>query len=174
VAAQTWSHTKESRRLVLAVKAFDEVGKVKIGQIVAVIGQKNFVFAQVFLDSFQSLADIRFGACVNKSDCPVVNIRVEHLQLFSAIRKHEIIGKKLRVIDEVILDGLRAIAQAKDEIFVAEVSVIFHYVPQDWPIPYVNHRFRDALTGLSNSHSESAAEQDYFHVLTAFLPNFSP
>ena len=82
MAAQTRPHTKESRRLVLAVKTFDEVGKVKIGEIIAVIGEKNFVFAQIFLNSFQPLADIRFGACVNKSDCPVVDIELNTCNCF--------------------------------------------------------------------------------------------
>ena len=47
---------------------------------------------------------------------------------------HEIVGDRLVVVEEVLLDAVRPVAQAQDEVLVPEVRVVAHDVPEDRPV----------------------------------------
>jgi hypothetical protein len=90
-------------------------------------------------------------------------------QLNLPIAHHEIVRRGFLVREKVILDVSSAIAEAQNEFFVAEVSIIFHYVPQNRPVPYRHHWFGDTFGDLTEPHTHPAAKQDHFHDLPPFL-----
>jgi hypothetical protein len=55
------------------------------------------------------------------------------------MREHEIVGDFFLVVQEVLLDDVAAIAEAEDEVLVAEVRVVLHHVPENRPIPDGHH-----------------------------------
>src|SRR5262249_3496301 len=56
-----------------------------------------------------------------------------------------------------------AIAQAQDELLVAEVRVVAHEVPQNGPHPDVDQGLRNGIGVLAQARSESTAEKNDFH-----------
>src|SRR5260370_41411729 len=67
-------------------------------------------------------------------------------------------------MEEVLLNGIGAVAQAQDEVLVAEVRVILHDVPQNRPVTNGNHGLGDIISILPQAHSESAAKDNDFHL----------
>ena len=77
--------------------------------------------------------------------------------------EHEVVGEGLVVVQEVVLDGRRAVAQAEDEVAVPEVRVVAHHVPQDRPVADGHHRLGQRLRVLAQAQPEPAAEEDDLH-----------
>ena len=67
VAASAWPDAQESRGLVLLLKRADQIRKIKIREIVAIVGEKHFFTIQIFLDGLESLANIGVGAGIRKT-----------------------------------------------------------------------------------------------------------
>ena len=57
----------------------------------------------------------------------------------------------------------RPVAQAEDEVAVAEVGVVAHDVPQDRPVADRDHRLGDRLAVLAQAQPAAPAEQDDLH-----------
>src|SRR5258708_36533406 len=67
-------------------------------------------------------------------------------------------------MEEVLLNGISAVAQAQNEVLVAEMRVILHDVPQNRPVTNGNHGLGDIISILPQAHSESAAKDNNFHL----------
>src|SRR6266436_7926093 len=67
-------------------------------------------------------------------------------------------------MEEVLLNGIGAVAQAQNEVLVAEMRVILHDVPQNRPVANGNHGLGDIISILPQAHSESAAKDNDFHL----------
>ena len=72
----------------------------------------------------------------------------------------------LVVVQEVLADHVAAVAEAQDEVLVAEVRVVAHQVPEDRPVADVHQRLRDGVRVLAQPRAEAAAEQHDLHVRT--------
>ena len=83
--------------------------------------------------------------------------------VFHSRLQHKIIGEALIVIQEIILDEIRAVAQTENEILVAKVGVILHDVPHDRAIANGNHGLRNGFRVFPQPHTKAAAEKDYLH-----------
>src|SRR5712664_4882052 len=103
-------------------------------------------------------------ACLGKRDVPVVDVAIEKLQILAAFGERKIVGYALVVMQEILFDGVRAIAQAQNEILVAKMRVVLHNVPQHWPVANRHHWLRDVVRVFPQPHSQSAAKYDDFHV----------
>src|SRR5271156_302045 len=92
-----------------------------------------------------------------------MNVGVKDSDVLTSVGQHEVVGHEFAVVDEVILDYIGAIAEAKNEVLVAEVGIVLHHVPQDRPVAYMHHGLGDAFAGFPDPHAEASAEQYYFH-----------
>src|SRR5271155_1173883 len=92
---------------------------------------------------------------------------MEQLEMFSALRKSEIVREAFVVVTEVVLDGVRPISQAQDEIAMAEMCVVLHHMPQDGAIADRHHGFGDVVRIFPQPHSQTAAKEDDLHCLNS-------
>src|SRR5215471_517804 len=146
----------------------NQLGKMEIREVVTVVGQKFGLTIQIFFNRLQTLADIGIRASVHEGDGPVFDVPVEDPDVAAAVQKDKVVGNEFAVIDEIILDSVRAIAQAQDEILVTKMSVVLHHVPQDRPVTDMNDGLGGALARFLDSHADTATEKDDFHR------NFTP
>ena len=102
-------------------------------------------------------------ARVDEGDAPGGDVAIEELHLAAPIREDEVVGERLVVIEEVLLDVLGLVAQAEDEVVVPPRRIPLHDVPEDRPVADRDHRLGNPLGLLSHSDAESAAEDDDLH-----------
>jgi hypothetical protein len=79
-----------------------------------------------------------------------VDVALEQLDLPAAVTQHEVVGQRLVVGQEVLLDDLGLVPQAEHEIGGAEAGVVVHDVPDDRLVANRDHRLRDARGGLAH------------------------
>ena len=115
--------------------------------------------------SLQSLTDVGGHSRVNECNAPVVNIAVQQLHFLPTFGENEIVGEAFVVVEKVVLEGVRSVAQAQNEVFVAVMGVILHHVPEYRPIPNRDHWLRNLLRILSEPHSQSTTKQHDFHSI---------
>src|SRR5262249_9259772 len=96
-------------------------------------------------------------------NCPVVNITIQKLDVLTALRPYKVVRYGFVIMQEIILDYVAPIAEAKDEISMAEVSVVLHQVPEDGPRPDFHHGLGNIVGIPAKSHSSSSAKQNHFH-----------
>ena len=82
----------------------------------------------------------------------------------AAIGKHEVVGQRLVVGEEEVLDHLGLVAEAEHEVGEAEVRVVLHHVPEDRPVADLDHRLGDDVGGLAHPEPLPTAEDDDFHT----------
>jgi hypothetical protein len=71
-------------------------------------------------------------------------------------------------VEKILLDGIGAIAEAQNEILVAEVRVVLHYVPEHWPVADWHHGFGNMVRIFPQAHPKTAAKNDDFHLRYSF------
>ena len=118
----------------------------------------------MFFDGFQPLPDVRGEAGVYESDVPIINIATQKLDILSTPGEDEIVGDAFVIGTEVIFDDVRLITQTKDEVSVPIMGIIFHHMPEDWPIPDWHHRFGQGLRIFAHPHAHAATKEHYFHI----------
>jgi hypothetical protein len=163
VIAEVWADTGEAGYFAVLVKVIQLIGKRQIGKTVGVVGEEDFLAGNVFLNGFEALADIGIDSGIREGDFPVVSVSVEELDVSYAGFQHKIVGETLVVIQEIVLNEIRAVTQAKNKILVTVVSVIFHDVPHHRTVADGNHRFGNRLGIFPQPHTQTAAEEDHFH-----------
>src|SRR5262245_24813295 len=92
-----------------------------------------------------------------------MNVASEKLHAIAAVAKHEVVRQRFLVAEEVLLDHVRAVSEAEDEILVPEVRIILHQMPHDRPIAECRHRLRNVLVVVAQARAESTGEEDDFH-----------
>lgn len=145
VVAQIGADAEKTRDLVLLVEVVQLLRKMQIGQTIAVICQKFLVAVEMFLNGSQALANVRVDSRVGECDLPVIDVAIEQLQFLAAARQDKIVGDTLVVIEKVVLHYVRPIAQAENEVFVPEVGIVLHHMPQNRAVADLNHRLRDVF-----------------------------
>ena len=139
------------------------VRQPQIGQPVGIVRQELVLAMQVGLDTHQPLADGRLRPGVGEGDVPVVDVRAQQPDVTAAAAQHEVVRGPLLVVEEVLLDDLALVAQAEDELLVAEIGVVLHEMPQDRSVADLHHRLGHRIAVLANAHALSAAEEDDLH-----------
>src|SRR5262245_14406315 len=92
-----------------------------------------------------------------------MDVASEKLHAIAAFAQHEVVRQRFLVAEEVLLDHVRAVSKAEDEILVPEVRIILHQMPHDRPIAEGRHRLRDVLVVVAQACAESTGEEDDFH-----------
>ncbi len=133
----------------------------QVGQDVGVVGEEHLLVLDVGPDAPQPLADRRVEAGVHEVDRPVPDVGGAQLHLAAA--QDEVVGRRLGVVEEVVLDVLGAVAEAQDELLVPEVRVVPHDVPDQRPWTDGRHRLRHVRDAVTHPHAVPAAEQDHLH-----------
>ena len=133
-----------------------------VGDDVAVVGQEHVLAREVVAHPEQALADEGPGAGVGERDPPVADVGREVLHLASP-GEHEVVGHRLVVVEEVVLDHVRPVAETEHEVAVAVVGVVAHHVPQDRPVPDPGHGLGQDVGRAGEPEPLAAAEQDDLH-----------
>ena len=112
----------------------------------------------------QALPDVVVQPGVHERDVPVVDVRLQHVDARAAVRQHEVVGHRLAVGQEEVLDGLGLVAEAQHEVGEAEVRVVLHDVPQHragGPTGIIG--LGDDLRGFAHAQPLPAAEDHDLH-----------
>ena len=105
--------------------------------------------------ALEPLPDVRVQAGVDEGDLPVLDVAGQQLHRLAAVREHEVVGDRLVVVEEVVLDGVGLVAEAEDEVLVPVVGVVAHHVPQDRPVADGHHRLGHGLRELAQPHARA-------------------
>ena len=107
---------EEARRHAGGLRALDHRRQVGVRERVAVAGQEVLVVAEVLAHGAQALADVRVQARVDERDVPVVDVRLEQMDLRAALGQHEVVRHRLAVVRKKLLDGVGLVAEAEHEV----------------------------------------------------------
>ena len=128
------------------------------------MSRKSIVLADVFLDARQAAAGHRVLAGVGEGDGEflfVVLIVVgDGPEL--AQRQRDVAVHRL-VIEEIFLDDVAFVAQAKNELGMTVVGVRLHDVPEDRPAADFDHRLGSIFGFFAQTGALAAAQDDDFH-----------
>src|SRR4029077_10083106 len=115
------------------------------------------------LHRLQPHADVGVEAGVDEGDLPVLDVAREEVDLPAALAHDEVVGDGLLVLEEIALDAVGLVAEAQDEILVAEMRVVTHHMPEDRPIAHGHHWLGNGLRVFPQPHAQPAPEQDNLH-----------
>src|SRR5262249_19062395 len=131
-----------------------------------------FISLEVRLYGFETLADGGVGSGFDESNCPIIDVAVQKLDLLSALRPDKIVEYGFVVLQKEVLNQVAFVSEPKNEFFVAEVGEILHRVPQNRTRPVVYVGFRDVVGIPPNPHPGTAAKENHFHdSLRSFASN---
>src|SRR5262245_49036016 len=117
---------------------------------VTVVGEQHIFTVEIYLDRFKTLSEIRGHSGIRESHVPIVNVDIEQFELIAPSRQKAIVVNTFVVIQEVVLDNIRTMTQAKNEIFMTEISVVLHDVPEYWTRADVHHRLGNRVGKLAH------------------------
>src|ERR1019366_7037955 len=112
-----------------------------------------------------SFANVSVGTGLDKRNRPVVDVAVQKVDLLPALRPNKIVGDRLVVMKEVVLNAVTLVPKTDNEVLVPKVGVVFHQVPQDWPRADLHHGFGYIVGVPPEPHTGSPAKQNYLHKL---------
>jgi hypothetical protein len=136
----------------------------RIREDIGVVGQEQLLVGDVAAHPAQPLPDRRVDPGVHERDRPVGDVGAQHLDLAAA--QHEIVRARLGVVQEVVLDVLRAVSRAQHEVGVPEMRVVAHHVPEQGSRSHGLHRFGHVGDAVAHPHPVAPAEQDDLHATT--------
>ena len=87
-----------------ARKRLDQAIERRVGEGVAVVGEEHLLALEQVADPAQALADRGVEPGVGEGDPPVGDVGAEQLDLAAAVGQHEVVGHRLVVVEEVVLD----------------------------------------------------------------------
>ena len=154
---------QEAGNLPALGNAVDQFGKRAIGQAIRVIGEEHVLALEIFLDRLQTLADVRREPRIDECDPPVGDVALLQLYVLSTITHRKVVGEVFLVVEKIILDRIGLVPKTEDEILVAEMGVILHYVPQDGAVSDLHQRLGNVFREISQPRPQTAAEQHDFH-----------
>ncbi len=141
------------------VEPVDQERQIQVGEAVRVVGEEDLLLVDVLAHRRQALADVRAHPGVDEGDPPVLDVRVEQLEVAAAARQDEVVGDPFLVVEEVVLDDVALVAEAEDEVRVPVVGVVLHEVPQHRAGADRDHRLRDLVGVVAHPQPLAAAEQ---------------
>ena len=131
---------------------------MQVSQRIRIIGQEIFFVGEVFFHRLQPLADVRAQTGVHEGNLPIRDVAFLEVHLLVAVRQRKVAGQTLIVIEEELFDDIRLVAEAQNEVLMPVMSIVFHDVPQDWPIANVHHRLGQCARHISQARAQSTAE----------------
>src|ERR1700746_1720252 len=102
-----------------------------MGKSIAVFGQKNFFFLDEVFDRQEPLSNISPHAGVNEGNAPVRRLLANNLNFGAKIRDDTIAAIRRLIVQEIVLDDVCLVSEAKNEIPMPMLAVILHEMPQN-------------------------------------------
>src|SRR5262245_43867934 len=102
-----------------------------ITQPIAVVGEKYLFILDKVPDGDEALPDIAPGSRVHERNAPVRWSFTENFDLLAEFGDDAVAARGLLVVQEVVLDDVRLVSKAENEISMAILAVILHDMPQD-------------------------------------------
>ena len=136
----------------------------RVGEHVAVVGEEDLVVLEVGPHPAQPLTDRGVDAGVDEGDRPVADVGASISTCWPPLVSTKSFELVSPVVEEVVLDRVGAVAQAQDELGVAEVRVVAHHVPEHRPAADRHHRLGQGLVPARIRMPEPTAEQHDLHV----------
>src|SRR4029079_1245048 len=134
-----------------------------VRQGVAVVGKKVLLGFEVRPHGAQPLSDVGMQSGLDERYLPILHVDVQWLDLLETVREDEVVGSPFGIVDEVVLDQIAAVSQAKYEFGVSEMSVVAHEMPDDRTVTDVHERFRNRVRMFPKPLSQSTKKQDNLH-----------
>src|SRR5215831_686996 len=135
---------------------FDLLRERQIGKTIAVIREELFLSFEMLFHRLQTLADIGIDSGISE----------------------RVVRSAFVVSEEVLLYGVRAVTEAQDEVLMVVVGVIFHHMPENWPVTHFYHGFGNGLRVVPETHAQSSTEKHNLHrdlrCARLRLESFSP
>src|SRR5215472_5097858 len=150
---------RESRQSFRSWKALDHVGQVDVSQTIAVVGKEHPLAGEVFAHGPQPLSDIAPHTGVDHGNAPILLRIAEDLDTVAELRDHTVRVALRPVVQKELLDDVRLIAKAQDEVLVAVLTVVVHQMPQDRAVADGDHRLGDTLGEIPDPGPKTSAEQ---------------
>src|SRR6266446_224057 len=154
---------EEAGDLALLAEVLEILRQRKIGEPVAVVGEEGRVVSEIAPHRLEALADVGVQTGVGERDLPLVDVPAVERDVLAPARKLEVVRQALVVIEEVLLDEVTSVAEAQDELGVAEMRIVLHQMPQDGPVADRRHGFRDRLRVFAESSAEAPTEEHDLH-----------
>src|ERR1700734_1995525 len=102
---------------------------------------------------------------VDEGNPPVGYVGLEELDLAGVTFQDEIIGPRLVVVQEEILDRGGPVTETQNEIGMSEMRIIAHYVPEHRALPDHRHRLGTARSLVAHPHAQATAEENDLHQI---------
>src|SRR5580704_6642470 len=132
--AGLWHHAHKRSNFSAIPVIPDDVREGNIRQAIRVIGQEHFFAFELLFDRLQPLTDIGGQPGINKRDAPVMDVLLQELDILPPSGEDKIIRKPFIILEEIPLDDVPFVAQTENEIVVAVMRVVPHYMPENRPI----------------------------------------
>ena len=118
-------------------------------------------------DRHKSFADIAPRSSVHQRNAPVWGRFAQNLDLLAEIRDDAIAGCRLLVVQEIVLDDVGLVSEAKNEIPMTVLAIVLHDMPQNRLVPDRHHRLWNALRVFANTGAQPPQNKTTFmtHVL---------
>src|SRR6266511_151839 len=157
------ANAEKAGRLPTSQDARDHVRQRCVGEGVAVGGEEDLVVLEVRARGPEPLTDACLQPGVDERDPPILDVAPK--QLYPPVaEEHEVIRHRFVVVEEELLDDVRVVAEAENELSVPEMRVVPHDVPEDGPVSDRDHRLRDSGLGLLHPQALPAAEENDLHL----------
>src|SRR5262249_47571754 len=115
-------------------------------------------------DRHETFPNVAPGASVDKRNAPVWWPFTQNLDLLAELRDHAVAIFRLPIVEEIVLDNVCLVAEAKNEILMTMVAVIMHDMPQDRLMPDRHHRLWNALRVFANTGASPPQNRTTFMV----------
>src|SRR5262245_11705221 len=153
----------ETADLAAFFEAINHVVQWRIRQSIAIVREKDLFILDEMSDCQQSCPDVTPSSRVNKCNAPIWWTFTQYFNLLAEIRYDTIAVRRLFVVQEIILDDVRLVPEAKDEIVMTVLAVVLHDMPQDRLMANRHHRLGNGLGVFANTRAQPPTEQDHFH-----------
>lgn len=146
---------------------------VDVGEAVA-IGHQERVFAfEVLCDAAQAASCARVVAGVDQGDAPGLGDGVVHGHLVVGDVEGDVGGVQ-EVVGEVLLDDVALVTEADDKVVYSLLGVELEDVPKDGLAADLDHGLGAERGFFTETRTETAGEDDRFHVLSFVVGRMNP
>src|SRR5882672_6781933 len=114
----------ETTNLAALFETIDHIWQRCIGQAIAVIGEKNLLILDETTDGNQPLSNISPDSSIHERDAPIRWLFAKYLDLLSEIRDDTIAIRCPLVVQEIVLDDVCLVPEAKNEILMPVLAVV--------------------------------------------------
>src|SRR5262245_45348729 len=167
--AEGGSRRKETGGLSTAPEGIDHGRQINVGEPIAVVSKKHLLAFNVLPHGKQAFADAAPDPGVDHGDTPVLLGITEYLHVVAESGNDAVGVGVWTIVEEELLDDVRLVAEAQNEILMAILAVVEHQMAQDRLVADWNHRFRNAFGIVADPRTETSAEQNRFHLHGPFL-----